>query len=292
MAKKHRPPAAARQKPVSIDHRPNRQDLINAALAAVGLLVTGYLSFGALTRTASAFCGSGSNCDLIQNSHWSTLFGMPVALWGFATYALILLFCLIPSTRMRRWRRVWMLSLIGIGVSIYLTVVGLIQLEATCGWCLASLTLMAALFVSSSLQRPKSGPGMPWTSWSMQSAVVLLGIVGIMHLAYAGLFSPRPEPRLQALAAHLSDSGAQFFGAFWCSSCQEQKAEFGGAADDLPYVECSPNGRGGPVALVCVDNRIVNFPTWIINGRRLESVLTAEELARYSAFKWPADDAP
>lgn len=45
------------------------------------------------------------------------------------------------------------------------------------------------------------------------------------------------------LARRLKAAGAKMYGAFWCSHCQEQKAEFGAAAQkDLPYVECYPQG--------------------------------------------------
>ena len=45
------------------------------------------------------------------------------------------------------------------------------------------------------------------------------------------------------LARKLKDAGAKMYGAFWCSHCQEQKAEFGAQAQkDLPYVECYPQG--------------------------------------------------
>lgn len=45
------------------------------------------------------------------------------------------------------------------------------------------------------------------------------------------------------LAQRLKAAGAQFYGAFWCSHCLEQKQIFGKAASaELPYVECYPKG--------------------------------------------------
>ena len=104
----------------------------------MGLLISGYLSYVAFADSPPALCSEGSGCDLIQQSRWSRLFGIPIALWGFATYALIAAAAVIPSTRLRRWRRVWTLSLIGVAISVYLTTVGLTELQATCGWCMAS----------------------------------------------------------------------------------------------------------------------------------------------------------
>ena len=54
--------------------------------------------------------------------------------------------------------------------------------------------------------------------------------------------NPSP-PQAADLAKRLKAAGAKMYGAFWCSHCQEQKAEFGAEAQaDLPYVECYPQG--------------------------------------------------
>jgi uncharacterized membrane protein len=257
-------------------------------IAGIGLLITAYLSIVALSGAPPALCSTGSSCDLIQQSHWSRLFGIPIALWGFLTYALILLAALLPSTRLRRWRRLWTLSVVGLAVSLYLTAIGLIELQAVCGWCLASLATMGTLFVLVSLRRPAAAPGAPWLNWSMSHAALLLAVLGVMQLYYSGLFSPRPEPRLQALALHLKESGALFYGASWCPTCNQQKALFGGAAKDLPYVECSPGGRGGPLALDCLNAGIQNYPTWIIRGRRYPELMQPDDLARRTGFDWEA----
>lgn len=59
----------------------------------------------------------------------------------------------------------------------------------------------------------------------------------------------------------LKDEGAIFYGTFWCSHCQNQKAMFGKSAKLLPYVECStPNGQGQ--LQICKDQNIAGYPTW------------------------------
>ena len=61
----------------------------------------------------------------------------------------------------------------------------------------------------------------------------------MQHLEVRGESSPQAGD----LARRLKAAGAKMYGAFWCSHCQEQKAEFGAAAQaDLPYVECYPQG--------------------------------------------------
>lgn len=58
----------------------------------------------------------------------------------------------------------------------------------------------------------------------------------------------------------LSDSGAKFYGAFWCPHCQQQKTLFK-ESKKLPYIECStPDGEGQ--TFVCTKEGITGYPTW------------------------------
>jgi thiol-disulfide isomerase/thioredoxin len=107
-----------------------------------------------------------------------------------------------------------------------------------------------------------------------------------MGVWQGGLLQSPENPRLRALAEHLDRSGAKFYGAFWCPVCREQKELFGRAAEHLPYVECSPQGRRGPVALACTDAGVESFPTWVIRGRTHQQLLSIEELERLSFFRW------
>lgn len=75
------------------------------------------------------------------------------------------------------------------------------------------------------------------------------------------------------LAQSLKDRGAKMYGAFWCSHCFEQKQAFGtDAVGTLPYVECYPDGYKGPTSInrACIDADVQGFPTWIINGKKVE----------------------
>jgi glutaredoxin len=93
-----------------------------------------------------------------------------------------------------------------------------------------------------------------------------------------------------ALARHLRESGAVMYGAYWCPHCQEQKALFGDAARDLPYVECDPNGVNGRPDL-CEKAGVKAFPTWTIGGQRREGVQSLGALADASKFQPPPPPA-
>jgi hypothetical protein len=88
---------------------------------------------------------------------------------------------------------------------------------------------------------------------------------------------------MAALADHLRESGAVFYGAYWCPHCQNQKAMFGAAASRLPYVECDARGTNGQPA-ACQAAGVRAFPTWVIGGQTIEGELSVSELARRSGF--------
>ncbi len=263
-------------------------------LALAGVALTAYLTLVAWFGARPAFCGAESDCDLVQQSRWSTLLGLPIAFWGLATYALLARLLWRLRARPSAWRLALTVAGVGAAVSWYLTAASVFAIEATCAWCLASFGIANALLVLLLARRPTH---MPENAWAKSlpapvsaSAVIVLGL----FLHYSGLFDPAagPEdPYLKGLAVHLRDSGARFYGAYWCPACQEQKTLFEASVERLPYVECTPDGRRGVLNFDCVANDVRDYPTWIIDGRRYTGVLSVAQLAALSRFKEPADGA-
>ena len=257
-------------------------------LAVVGIGLTAYLTFVAWFGEHPAFCGAGSECDLVQQSRWSTFLGAPMAFWGLLTYALLAHQLWRLRARPSAWRMALVIAGTGAAVSWYLTTVSVFSIQATCGYCLTSFAIMNALLVLLLVRRPAHMPEHRWAN-SLPTPVGVASLIVLgLFLHFSGLFDPAsgPEnPYLRGLANHLRDSGAHFYGAFWCPHCQEQKDLFGASARQLPYVECTPNGRNGGRSAACVANNIADYPTWIIDGRRYTGVMTASELARLSGFE-------
>lgn len=261
-------------------------------LAGLGVLLTVYLLVAHLSGGDTLFCTAGSACDIVQESRWSVLFGVPVALWGLGLYGLIAFSAATGRRAVVRWRRLFTLALIGVLISVYLTLVGWFALETFCPWCMLSLALVTAIFVWVVLKRPAQTPAAGWSRWLVVHALVLLPALGVIAGAQAGWLSPPADPRLELLAEHLETSGAKYYGTFWCPTCQKQRRLFGRAAEKLPYVECTPNGRTGPIAFECASQSVESFPTWVIRGQRYTGVLSADELARHSNFRqWNAPKA-
>ena len=90
-----------------------------------------------------------------------------------------------------------------------------------------------------------------------------------------------------ALVDHLIKSGAKFYGAYWCSHCNKQKSMFGAvAAAKLPYIECAKDGENSQRQL-CKDLQIRMFPTWSINGKRVEGTRELKDIAILSGYEGP-----
>jgi uncharacterized membrane protein len=252
------------------------------------MALSGYLTFTAWQGKLVAFCTEGAGCDVVLNSRWSTLFGMPTSFWGFLTYALLAAVAWNKNAA-DRWRWAWTTSLFGLLFSLYLTSVSLFELKATCPYCLTSLGLMTAIFIVTTLQRPVNLPKFSWGPWLAKTGgAALVGIIAL-HLYFAGYWGEAqgPEdPWVRALAEHLSRSDVKFYGASWCPHCAEQKKLFDGSVNRIPYVECSPGGPNAPQAEVCKDKNIQSYPTWIIDGQRYTGVQPLDALAQLSHFQY------
>lgn len=93
--------------------------------------------------------------------------------------------------------------------------------------------------------------------------------------------------KLDGFAQCLNDKGAVFYGAFWCTHCQNQKKLFGPSAKLLPYVECStPDGQSKLPR--CTEKNIEGYPTWeFAEGSRLSGVLSLARLAEKTGCTLP-----
>jgi uncharacterized membrane protein len=263
-------------------------------LALVGMALSAYLTFSAWQGKQVAFCAVGGGCDVVLSSRWSTLFGIPTSLWGFLTYAMLATVAWNKRAD-SQWKFAWVISLFGLVYSVYLTSVSLFVLQAACPYCLTSLTLMTVIFITVTCQRPANLPRFAWGPWLAKSLGVAVVAVLALHLYYAGVWGDAPQPEdpwVRGLAEHLTDTGAKFYGSYYCPHCAEQKEMFGGSVKRLPYVECSPGGPSAPQAAECNAKNIQGYPTWIINGERLVGTQSLETLAQASKYNPPQGGKP
>jgi hypothetical protein len=111
--------------------------------------------------------------------------------------------------------------------------------------------------------------------------IALAVIGGIVWL----IMTPGKPGKYDDFAKCVNESGATFWGAFWCPHCQNQKARFGKSAQYLPYKECStPDGKGQTQA--CTDAGITTYPTWdfkSLTGTTTERITGEIELVDIAA---------
>jgi uncharacterized membrane protein len=257
------------------------------ALSSVGMALTAYLSWAALTGGAVQGCSAGAGCDVVLTSRWATLLGLPTSLWGLFGYAALAALAFVRRAD-RQWSWAWTVALLGVCYSVYLTVVSLTMLQSACPYCLTSLALMSATLALVVLQRP---PEMAHRSWLGLAAGRVALAAMVILLVHGTNVRPEEEPtgpedpQVRALAEHLADKDVVFYGASWCPHCQEQKRLFGASAKRLPYVECNLAGPNAPQASACSAAGVDTYPTWVINGRRfVGQVLTLAELADATGF--------
>jgi len=109
------------------------------------------------------------------------------------------------------------------------------------------------------------------------AVIVIVGGIGITSLVFSG--TKATTSNLEGFAKCLNDSGAQFYGAFWCPHCQAQKEDFVSAQKYLPYVECS-SADGMNQLQVCKDAGIEAYPTWVLgDGSHITGEVSLQDLS-------------
>jgi uncharacterized membrane protein len=268
-----------------------RPDWVLSGLAAAGMLVAAYLTWLKLTGSGAALCVAGSGCDIVQASRYATFLWVPTALWGLVTYVAIGILAWMGLTP-RNWPIAFALAAGGVGFSAYLTWLSVFDLGATCVWCLTSAVILIAMLAVLVMRRPAARnrkPAMSSARLATYGGLAAVGTVVAAAFVFAAPFSAPPGYQ-SALARHLADTKAVMYGAFSCSACQEQKARFGSAAKDIPYVECDPKGAN-PRPDLCRQAGVKAFPTWVINGQTRQGVMTLDQLAEMSKFRYEAKAA-
>jgi uncharacterized membrane protein len=118
-------------------------------LAAIGVALAGLGIAGYLTAVhysgGTPVCAVAHGCATVQDSDYSKLAGVPVAMLGLLGYVAILAALARDG---EAWRTAAaFLSLAGLGFSGWLTYVEVAVLDAICIWCVGSAICMALLSV-------------------------------------------------------------------------------------------------------------------------------------------------
>jgi uncharacterized membrane protein len=125
---------------------------VSLVLVLIGVLVSGYISYTTATRVETVCLESGAfNCDAVQSSAYSKIFGIPIAYLGLLTYLIIgglLLFQYrIPFLREFGGMLIFGIVLFAFIYSIYLVYLQVAVLQSLCQWCLIHEVTMTILFI-------------------------------------------------------------------------------------------------------------------------------------------------
>lgn len=305
---------------------------IISAIAGCGALVTGYLTIVRLTGgsaacSAEAAASGATGCNDVLSSAWGTVFGQPLALFGFLAYIGMFVFALAPlviktgenkKQRQQLENLTWFFLLIGaIAMTVfssYLMFVLFTEIKAVCPYCIASALFSLSMLVLTIVGRSWEDLGQIFFTAVIVGMVTLVGTLAVYNGVGAQVANPgngvqtvtlspsgQPKPpkgwevtttsseaEIQ-LARHLKEIGAKKYSAWWCPHCYEQKQLFGKeAVSQLDLIECDPRGSN-PQRELCQSIGIQGFPTWQINNKLYPNVQSLEKLSELSGYKGPRD---
>ena len=129
------------------------------AFVIIGLLVSIYMTIFKLTGDENMCVGSGG-CSVVNNSRYSEVNGIPVAVIGIGGY-LALLGTLFLEKRNQFFSQnstliTFGLSLTGFIFTVWLVYVELAILKAICPFCVTSQISMTIIFITSVIRLVKS----------------------------------------------------------------------------------------------------------------------------------------
>jgi uncharacterized membrane protein len=119
--------------------------VVLGVLAAVGLLISAYLTWVHFARVAPVCVGGSGGCETVQSSRYATVLGVPVSVLGLVGYAGLLF-----SALLRGGLGVYLgflIALVGTLFSAYLTYLEVFVIHAICQWCVASAAIMVVALI-------------------------------------------------------------------------------------------------------------------------------------------------
>lgn len=132
----------------------NPLTLASLLLAATGLVLSGYLTY-VHYNPAALVCGTGG-CEVVQQSKYSEMFGIPIAIFGLILFAVLIAGIVVRELRPQHSDIISTVILMMLVTAIlywaFLTYIELNVLFAVCQWCVATSIATAILLVVESVR--------------------------------------------------------------------------------------------------------------------------------------------
>lgn len=126
---------------------------IVAILAVCGIVVSSVSLQHHYAKSKTEFCdiGESFNCDIVNRSEYSEIFGIPVALIGMLGYGALAGLATVYRERRETPPLILGGAVAGLAFALYLTYIEARVLGAWCILCLSSLALIAAIAVTAGI---------------------------------------------------------------------------------------------------------------------------------------------
>ncbi len=125
---------------------------ISVALTIIGLAVSIYMTIYKLTDNQNMCIGNGG-CSKVNSSVYAEVYGIPVAVFGIAGYAALMVMLFIENRnsflQANGTMIIFGLALIGFLFTLYLIYVEVALIHALCPFCLTSQIAMTIFFILS-----------------------------------------------------------------------------------------------------------------------------------------------
>jgi uncharacterized membrane protein len=124
-------------------------------LSIVGLVISGYL-FYTYATDAPIVCAS-TGCETVRDSPYAYFLGIPLPFFGGLMYMGIFVLSFAKTMLPKKLaskviKLIFLLSLVGVLISAYLTYLELYVIHAVCMWCVSQAVVIFLIFLISSYE--------------------------------------------------------------------------------------------------------------------------------------------
>jgi uncharacterized membrane protein len=133
----------------SLNRMARRLLKIIAVLASLGIGISSVSLYHHYGTESTSYCdfGQSFNCDLVNRSAYSDIFGIPVALIGILGYGAVLVFATIYRSKAETPGILLLASIGGLGFALYLAYIEAFILGVWCILCMSSLALIVSITI-------------------------------------------------------------------------------------------------------------------------------------------------
>ncbi len=126
-------------------HRKHKHDII-VVLAVIGLAVSLFLAISHYLGYAVP-CDITHGCEVVLNSKYSMLFGLPLSVWGVGYFSAVVVASLMAN-HYRQWRKI-LTAILSVGALSALVFLSLqfFVIKKVCQYCLTTDLLSILLFI-------------------------------------------------------------------------------------------------------------------------------------------------